>query len=185
MLELPRVREEFGFRRTTCGCPACQAFCRHLPASLAPADLPRLCPPGQDVLAWAEQHLRAVLDKPYPTLVPARQADGSCHWFFEGRCAVHAAAPYGCAFFDAHMPAAEVARREEATVQARREDAAADGLYVRVWRHLRRLGLVCPAGDRSAVLADVRRWQRGALRNRRRARGTPDGVRNDAGGRRG
>jgi hypothetical protein len=30
--------------------------------------------------------------------VPARQADGGCHWHFGGRCAVHDNAPFGCAF---------------------------------------------------------------------------------------
>src|SRR5438874_6570965 len=51
--ELPMVREEFGFRRTECACAFCKAPCRHLPGALDPSDLPRLCPPGKDVFAWA------------------------------------------------------------------------------------------------------------------------------------
>jgi hypothetical protein len=170
MSDPPLTREEFGFRRTQCGCASCQVHCRHLPGSLAPSDLARLCPPGQDVFAWAEQHLRAVTDRPVPTLVPARQADGRCHWFLDGRCLVHDRAPYGCAFFDSHMAPDEVERRQAATLRARGEDAAAGGLYARVWRHLCRHGLVAPAGDRAAVLAELFRLRHRADRARRRVR---------------
>jgi hypothetical protein len=165
--EIPPVREEHGFRRTECGCDFCRAPCRHIPGSLDPSDLVRLCPPGQDVLAWAEQHLRAVTDKPFPTLVPARGAGGACHWHFEGRCAVHDRAPYGCAFFDAHQSDDEVRRRSAATIRARQEDAAAGGLYSRVWEHLCRRGLTARSGDRSALLEEVRKIRRRADRRAR------------------
>src|SRR5437762_9516532 len=101
--DLPERREQHGFRRTECACAFCTAPCRHVPGSLDVSDLARLCPAGRDVFAWAEEHLRAVTDKPYPTLVPARGPDGHCHWYFDGGCAVHDRAPYSCAFFDAHM----------------------------------------------------------------------------------
>jgi hypothetical protein len=153
--QAPLLREEFGFRRTVCSCLACQVHCRHLPGALAPADLARLCPDGQAVFAWAEEHLRALAGTDFPTLVPARALSGHCHWLFDGRCAVHPAAPFGCAFFDSHMTDAEVQERLAATLQARREDAAAKGLYFRVWRHLRQKGLVSEAGDRSAVRTEV------------------------------
>ncbi len=157
---LPTVREEYGFRRTECGCALCQVYCRHMPGALDPSDLPRLCPPGQDLFAWAEQHLRALVDKSYPTLVPARRENSSCHWYFAGQCAVHDRAPFGCSFFDAHQPAAETARRREATVRAIREDAAANGPYVRVWRHLRRLGLVGRSADRAALFREMQKIRR-------------------------
>jgi transposase len=169
--EVPRGREEFGFQRTECPCPFCRVPCRHMPGSLCPSDLARLCPAGQDVFAWAEQHLRALADRPFPTLVPARQANGHCHWLHEGRCTVHEAAPYGCAFFDSHMTAADVERREAATVRARREDAAADGLYYRVWVHLRMKGLIALPGDRAAVRAEALAVRRNAERSLRRVRG--------------
>ena len=102
-MELPLAREEYGFRRTVCGCECCRAPCRHVPGSLDVTDLVRLCPPPLDLFVWAEQHLRAVVDKPYPTLVPARGPGGHCHWLFEGQCVVHENAPYSCAFFDTHM----------------------------------------------------------------------------------
>jgi hypothetical protein len=158
--ELPIVQEVHGFRRTQCGCALCQVYCRHLPGALDPSDLARLYPPGSDLFAWAEEHLRALVDKSYPTLVPARREDSSCHWYFAGQCAVHEHAPYGCAFFDAHQPQAEVSRRREATVQAIRQDAAADGLYVQVWRHLRRKGLIGRPGDRAALFREMQRIRR-------------------------
>jgi hypothetical protein len=160
-------RDELGFRRTVCACSFCKAHCRHVPGTLVPSDLPRLCPAGQGVLAWAEVHLRALTDKPYPALVPARNGLGHCHWFFDGKCAVHAAAPFGCAFFDAHMAEDEIRRRAEAMAGAIREDAAGQGLYRRVWDHLCRRGLVARSGDRDAVLAEmeaIRRRGPGRLR---------------------
>jgi hypothetical protein len=159
-------RQEFGFRRTECGCELCRAPCRHIPGGLAPPDLTALCPPGQDVFRWAEEHLRA-LTGPVPTLVPARRGDGACHWHFDGKCAVHQHAPFGCAFFDSHMSADEERRRSAAGVRARREDAAAGGLCHRVWLHLCRLGLKEGPADRSALAEEARRM----VRHRERRRG--------------
>jgi hypothetical protein len=158
------VREIHGFRRTRCDCVFCQAPCRHIPGSLDPADLSCLRPAGQDVFAWAEQHLRALTDKRVPTLVPARQANGHCHWYFANRCLVHEHSPYSCAFFDSHMTDHDIEQRSAATLAARRDDAAATGLYFRVWQHLCRLGLTAPAGDRAALEEEVRRLQRQAQR---------------------
>jgi hypothetical protein len=171
MNELPLAREELSFRRTECACACCQLYCRHVPGTLGPSDLARLCPAGHDVFAWAEQHLRALVDRPYPALVPAAREDGHCHWYVGGRCAVHENAPYGCAFFDAHMPPPEVDRRVTATLEAIREDAAAKGPYYRVWLHLRRKGLLGRGGDWAALRAEARKLLRKAERNRRRAQG--------------
>jgi hypothetical protein len=165
------LREQHGFCRTVCGCAFCQAPCRHIPGSLDVADLERLCPPDQDLFAWAARHLRALTDKPFPTLVPARQGNGHCHWLYDGKCAVHDAAPFGCAFFDAHMGEDEIERRSAATIRARRDDAAANGLYFRVFLHLCHKGLVGPSGDRAALAAEVRAIRRNAERNRRRRSG--------------
>ena len=154
------MREQFGFRRTECACAFCQLPCRHIPGSLDVSDLARLCPPGLDVFRWAEEHLRALADRPVPTLVPARQANGACHWLFHGQCAVHENAPYSCAFFDSHMTAAEATRRSAATLQARKDDAAREGLYYRVWRHLYRKGLTATFGDKSALLEEAREIRR-------------------------
>jgi hypothetical protein len=159
-----------GFRRTECACEFCQVPCRHVPGGLDVADLGRLCPQGQDVFAWSEQHLRARTDRAYPILVPARQANGHCHWHFDGRCVVHEHAPYGCAFFDSHMPQPEIDRRYAVTVRARQNDAASDGLYYRVWSHLCRKGLIEHPGDSEALMEDVRRIRCQAERSRRRSR---------------
>ncbi len=164
-------REQHGFQRTRCACAFCAAPCRHIPGSLDVSDLERLCPEGQDLFAWAEEHLRAVPDKPFPTLVPARGLDGGCHWYFDGKCAVHEAAPYGCAFFDVHMSEEEAGRRAAATIQARREDAAAGGLYHRVWLHLCRKGLTSPSGDRDGLAGEWARIHRHAEGRRRRVSG--------------
>lgn len=155
-IELP-TRSQHGFQRTVCDCEFCRAPCRHVPGSLDVADLDKLCPQGQDIFAWAEQHLRAVIDKPYPTLVPARHEGGACHWHYEGRCLVHAHAPYSCAFFDMHMDAAEIARRSAATIASRQKDADAEGLYFRVWLYLQRRGLTAPAGNREALNDELRK----------------------------
>ena len=155
--ELPLLREQFGFRRTVCGCDLCRAPCRHMPGSLDIGDLPRLCPAGQNVLVWAEEHLRALTDKPFPTLVPARQTNGHCHWLYEGKCAVHEVSPYGCAFFDSHMDGAEVKHRSAATVEARRADQLNNGLYYQVWRHLCVRGLTAMSGDRASLAEELRK----------------------------
>ncbi len=167
--EQPRVLKMHGFERTVCGCDFCTAPCRHVPGGLDPSDLQRLCPAEKDVFSWAEEHLRALTSPSFPILVPARRADGHCHWLLDGKCAIHANAPYGCAFFDAHMPAEEVDRRFAATIRAREEDAAADGLYSRVWQYLCHRGLVGRPGDREALADEVRKISRNAERRSRPA----------------
>jgi hypothetical protein len=142
-----------------------------MPGSLDVADLPRLCPPGQDVFAWAEQHLRALTDKPVPTLVPARQANGHCHWLFNDQCSVHTNAPFSCAFFDSHQSEAEIQRRSAATLNARREDASQNGLYYRVWLHLKEKGLIARPGDRAALAEERRRIMARLQRQHRRLPG--------------
>jgi hypothetical protein len=164
----PAPRRQFGFDRTRCDCELCRAPCRHIPGSLAIGDLERLCPPGADTFAWAEEHLRAITDKPFPTLVPARQANGHCHWLFQGLCAVHENAPYGCAFFDSHMPPAEAERRSAATIQARLADAKENGLHYRVWQHLRSKGLIVRSGDRATLAVERQQIRRQGESHRRR-----------------
>jgi hypothetical protein len=152
----PPVRQRHGFSRTVCDCVFCRVPCRHVPGGLDPEDLDRLCPPGQDLFAWAEEHLRALTNQPYPILVPARAAHGGCHWHFQGKCAVHENAPYGCAFFDAHQSDSEVAQRYAATVRARQQDAAQQGIYYQVWLYLCQRGLIGVPGKRSTLEREVK-----------------------------
>jgi hypothetical protein len=62
----------------------------------------------------------------------------------------------------------EAERRSAATIASRKEDAAAGGLYYRVWLHLCRRGLTARSGDRTGLAAEVREILRGAQRHRRR-----------------
>ncbi len=169
MHELPLVREIYEFHRTECACELCKVYCRHMPGMLDPSDLVRLCPDVQDVFTWAEHHLRALIDLPYPTLVPARNNQGHCHWHFDGKCAVHVHAPYSCAFFDAHMSEDEVTRRVAATIQACKDAATVHGLYYRVWRHLIARGLLGRRGDRQALRAEIQEMIRRGERSLRRS----------------
>lgn len=143
-----------GFDRTRCGCEMCRIPCKHVPGALDPEDLPRMCPENHDIFSWAEEHLRALTNKPYPTLVPARQANGSCHWHFDGLCAVHDVSPFGCAFFDSHMSYEEAEKRREATIASRLKDKDKKGLYYQVWQHLCRLGKIGRPGNRAGMRAE-------------------------------
>ncbi|MBY0456886.1 MAG: hypothetical protein K2V38_06085 [Gemmataceae bacterium] len=178
-IELPVVREEFGFARTACDCQACKAWCRHQPGYLVPSDLDRLVPPGADPFAWAEEHLRASAGfvgfsagelVVAPSLVPAKGAGGACHWLSGGHCQVHAAAPYGCAFFDQHMSGQEGESRSQSARAARAEAFRSGSLYAQVWSHLREQGLTYRTGprDREKVGRAIRRVV--ARRERRKAR---------------
>jgi Fe-S-cluster containining protein len=128
---IDKTRTEFGYYRTICSCPDCTAGCRYLPAYLIPADLERMhtdLDPGEDLLSWARKHLLASpgalvvrRGKAFriPTLVPARQADGACIFLTsEGRCGVHAVAPFGCSFFDTHMSDQEANLRSSTGLRA-------------------------------------------------------------------
>jgi hypothetical protein len=97
-IELPVARKEIGFTRTTCGCKKCQVWCKHQPGFLVPSDLDRLIPQDEDPYQWAEKHLRASpglrivvsgLTVSIPSIVPAKQENGHCHWFQGGNCLVH------------------------------------------------------------------------------------------------
>lgn len=139
-------RTEFGKTRTTCGCNECATNCRYMPGSLIPSDLGRMVPPGADSFAWAEANLLAspgALVKQLstgtvfriPTLVPAVKADGSCiHLTDEARCAIHAVAPFGCAFFDCRTtPRDDVSAAGLINVM---EAHQSGHLYTQIWEHL-------------------------------------------------
>jgi hypothetical protein len=182
-------RTEFGFTRTICACQKCKECCRWLPGALVPSDLDRMVPAGEDPLAWAEHHLRASPgavariastheQMRVPSLVPARQPGKHvCHWLTkDGRCSVHAVAPYGCAFHDVHMSAETGEPRSLAAVHAQinawkaelDRPGCPEGLYARIWMHLKSRGLVS-AGPEEGRLLLARSLQ---LMERRTARST-------------
>jgi hypothetical protein len=154
------ARTEFGFERTICACQACTLSCRHIPGYLIPADLDRIhqhLSPHQDLRTWARQLLLAspgalVLDRGQVvrirTLVPARRPDGGCAFLTDaGRCAIHAVSPFGCAYFDSHMPQAEADRRSQRGLRAVLEAWNANGPYAWLWLMLAGAGLVAPAPE--------------------------------------
>lgn len=144
-------RTEFGFARSSCSCGKCRVFCRFKPGALVPADLDRLIPQDADPYAWAEEHLRAygivTMHTPaglvaFGPLVPAKSADGACHWFQGNLCAVHKNSPYGCAFFDdCQQTPAEAQLRAKTGDLAIAEEWPKNGLYSRLWFHLWERGL--------------------------------------------
>jgi Fe-S-cluster containining protein len=157
---LDSARTEFGYVRTICACHECTLNCRHIPGYLIPADLERIHQhhaPNQDLDDWALQHLLAspgaiVLCRGQKarilTLVPGRRPDGACIFLTAtGQCAIHAVAPYGCAFFDAHQVTAEADRRSKRGLQAIIEAWNTNGLYARLWMALAEAGFVSPGPE--------------------------------------
>lgn len=154
------ARTEFGYSRTVCACRECTLNCRHIPGYLIPDDLERICQqlaPGDDLFAWAKHHLLASPGAKLqyrgkilriPTLVPARQPNGACVFLTpEGRCSVHAVAPFGCAFFDAHQHCTESDRRSLRGLQAVMEAWSTGARYALVWITLDQAGLRAPAPE--------------------------------------
>jgi hypothetical protein len=164
-----RPRVEFGAVRNRCGCRDCVTNCEHLPGYLIPADLGRLIPPDADPEAWARVHLRASpgaivvshgTPLRVPTLVPAPGTDGpACHWLEEGRCAVHADAPFACAFFDCKQSRARADDLSARGLMAIIRDHQAGGLYSRLWMMLWDGGLrtAGPTEKRAAMAAAIRK----------------------------
>lgn len=167
-ISLPIACTEFGFERTTCECELCSFWCKIMPGFLVPSDLQRLCPPGADLMTWARVHLRASqgfrLVNPMtgamlqiPSLVPAKHADGHCHWLQpDGHCAVHEKSPFGCAYVDQHMKEKVVEKRNYAGRLARMEDFDNNGPYSRIWRMLMAEGLT-GGGEHEAAMRELRR----------------------------
>jgi hypothetical protein len=91
-------------------------------------------------------------------LLPATTAAGACHWFREGRCTVHAVAPFGCAFFDQHQSERQAenrANRAQAVIELALADP--DSLYRRLCDDLLSRGLV-------VLRAELKRAARAARR---------------------
>jgi len=114
----PAAIEAPPFARTSCACEACIQCCHDQPGSLAPGDLERIA-------AYLQRPLRIVALKFWAspgaliansrtgqtarvgTITPKR-VRGRCVFLDDvDRCTIHAVAPFGCAYFDTHMSAAE------------------------------------------------------------------------------
>lgn len=103
------------WERTTCACPECVACCKRQPGPLAPGDFERIAAAlGEDREAaklhfWASPGALVADSRTgrqfrIGTITP-RATGGRCVFLGpDDRCQVHAVAPFGCAFFDMHMP---------------------------------------------------------------------------------
>lgn len=151
MSEHTSLSPDLPFTRTVCACPECTRNCRFIPGFLTPDDLRPLASAlghGEDVLAFSRAHLLAspgatVMTRrgellQIRTLVPARStASGHCHLLTgDSRCRVHARSPFGCRFFDAHLPHDECDRRSAFGLAAILEAWRRGDLYARVWLDL-------------------------------------------------
>ena len=151
------TRTEYGYQRTTCGCHTCVTNCRFMPGFLIPSDIERLCPavtetsvdvPG--LVEWATETLLAsegaLVQRTdgtrfhIRTIVMASKPDGTCKQLTSGGlCQVHAAAPFGCAFFDCDLdnPRMELSKRALMDLAG----LSPQSLYVQLWDMLWSLGL--------------------------------------------
>lgn len=103
------------FKRTECFCPACRKCCKQGPGYTIPGDIKRISEyvrlpinlvltfftqgKGADVFWGNGNHLHV------NTIVPRTDTDGKCIFLLGNeRCSIHPVAPFGCAFFDMHMP---------------------------------------------------------------------------------
>ncbi|HZS06759.1 MAG TPA: hypothetical protein VFD58_18115 [Blastocatellia bacterium] len=151
---MPETRTAFGFSRTECDCEECVLNCRYIPGYLIPSDLENIVSHlgYDDLLRFAMENLMAspgatvMADGQVfqiPTLVPQRQSDGACKFLGENnRCSIHAASPFGCAYFDCHQSRCESDRRSIAGLHAIAREWEVGGLYARVWMVLFSAGLI-------------------------------------------
>src|SRR5215472_1638750 len=116
------------FQRTVCACKDCTSFCKTKPGALIPSDVPRIARRLVELkLIEREEDVGRYLRATRPSTVyendtgktieipkigPARDRRGRCVLLDESnRCTIHQVAPFGCAYFDAHMDKTEVERR--------------------------------------------------------------------------
>lgn len=112
------------FTRTACSCAECVTCCTEQPGSLAAGDLERIAEALQlpvrvaALKFWASPGallLSRDTGEVYRqgTITP-RRVRGRCVFLDAAdRCTIHAVAPFGCAYFDTHMPLAEAQPRSQ------------------------------------------------------------------------
>jgi hypothetical protein len=144
------MRIEFGQQRSVCDCSICINNCKWMPGFLIPADLERMAPQVAP-LQWAEDHLLAspgaLVMKGLsffriPTLVPKTKTDGSCvNLQPDNRCAIHAIAPFGCAFFDCKSKRGDELSRNGLMTVYQSFFVDEKSLYREIWMHLSERGM--------------------------------------------
>lgn len=150
-------RTEFGYKRTVCDCEECTINCRFIPGMMIPSDLVRLKSRiGEGFEDWADSHIAASPGAivafqgqmfRIPTLVPARGPDGACIFLKDGKCDIHADSPYGCAFFDSHIPHPKTYAMSTEGLQTILDDWREGGEYARLWMRLAETGKYAPAPE--------------------------------------
>lgn len=133
------------FDRTVCDCPECSKHCRTMPGNLIPGDIERIAQHTRSAVRTIQAALLAspgalvgkrigdtIVMGRIPTIVPALSL-GRCVFLLpDGNCRIHAVAPYGCAYFDAHMRGEEADERSAAGLRA----ILVSDEYHRVWKEL-------------------------------------------------
>jgi Fe-S-cluster containining protein len=120
------------FTRTTCACPEDVANCKKQPGPLAPSDLAPITerliqlgiyPENVSKLFEATPGTTIARIKPapggheieiiqIPTISPATIDGHRCIFLMDDdRCGIHDVAPFGCAYYDAHMDSKEASAR--------------------------------------------------------------------------
>ena len=148
-----------GMERTKCSCHDCTAGCKAMPGCLIPGDIERSqAHVGDDSGEFVLSHFvvsdgalvrkefaTKVVEFRVPTIVPVQKPDGSCIFLDdEDKCSIHEVAPFGCAYHDTHMSAAEADPRSQFCV-ATQIDAHKNGTPYSQWCNMMAsLGLVAP-----------------------------------------
>ena len=113
------------FSRTICDCPQCQKCCHVQPGHLLPGQMEKIADYLKQTIEevkqffWASpgalvQSAKTGIQFRIGTITPKFDKHKKACVFLsdEGKCRIHAEAPYGCAFFDAcKMSAAEGQKR--------------------------------------------------------------------------
>lgn len=117
------------FDRTVCSCPECVSCCTSQPGSLAAGQLEAIAAHLQlpvrvaALKFWASPGALLMNSHTGETLrlgtITPRLVRGRCVFLdSDDRCRIHAVAPFGCAYFDTHMTAAEAQPRSQWLVRS-------------------------------------------------------------------
>jgi Fe-S-cluster containining protein len=119
------------FERTVCTCEKCVECCSR-PAHLIPSDIKRIAdflaeksrvdaPADATIFFRAssgtsisirDRRRNTIHTTMIPTITPRTGPNGRCVFLDDAnRCTIHDVAPFGCAFFDMHMPKEEADKR--------------------------------------------------------------------------
>lgn len=109
--------KQYGFERTVCACDACSKHCTTRPGVLAPGDFEQIAGNLRVPFNFAMHYFRASPGAmvmlggkacvQIPTITPRLDPEKGCVFLKDGKCDIHAVAPYGCSHFDDHMDAVE------------------------------------------------------------------------------